>query len=130
MKKQQQDKRRRPARSSQEWSRLVSEWQTSNQSAQEFADSRGLGAHNLRKWARRLAKPAPQTSVRKTHGKPEPRLIPIGPAADARQKTPTAVGCGSIEVESPDGIVVRLFGDVSTEVLNATLSALSRRRSC
>jgi len=118
------DKRSRRLRSVEEKTRIVKEALVPNASVAEVARRHGVNANLLFNW-RRLY----QQGLLESHTRPPKatKLLPVKVAAPAATPAP-ASSSGTIEIEWPDKVRVRVAGDVSTSQLSAVLQALAQRR--
>ena len=114
----------RRLRSVEEKTRIVKETLVPNTSVAEVARRHGVNANLLFNW-RRLY----QQGLLECHTRPPKatKLLPVKVAAPAATPAP-ASSSGTIEIEWPDKVRVRVAGDVSAEQLSAVLSALAQSR--
>lgn len=112
-------KKRRSARSAEEWASIVGEWRTSQRTAEDVAAEHGVSRASLYGWAARLRRgdssppspPANRTSsfvgVKVVSTRPEPVVN-----TEAR-----------VELVTKTGRVLRVFGSVDVSALLCVLEA-------
>jgi hypothetical protein len=120
---------RRHRRTKAEWTKLVEEWRRSGLSSDEYAKQHNLGRLNLLKWAARLAPDRRKDGDPHNQGRNPTRFIPLQLASEGQTRRQEQLQ-GSIELELPDGCLVRVRGEVSSAVLAKVLAAVQGPKSC
>jgi hypothetical protein len=112
-------------RSSEEWKRLVGEWQRSGRSAAEFCRARGLSERTLAWWRWRLRTAATPAVPPASRG--AVRLVPVEvePVADDEEDYEDGSE-PAWELETPEGVVLRVYDDGLADVLRAAVAAVLR----
>ncbi len=99
-----------------EWAARVERWQRSGQDAETFAATAGLKARQLTWWKWKLGAAkaaAPNTSSRRRRRRSDsavPSLLPAHVVASSGSAA--ASGTGTVAIETPGGVVVRIPADV------------------
>src|SRR5688572_21165569 len=115
-------------RSSEEWARLIKEFERSGQTADAFARPRGIRPDTLKWWRWRLGREARATKT--TPSRPRAtrvKLLSVQPVADhslRHRHMPTPVW----ELVAPTGYELRVYDRRGLGVLRAALSAVSGNR--
>lgn len=107
-----------------EWRQIVSEWEASGLSADDFAGANGLGSSSLYTWRARFRDTATTraeaqaTEGDRNGGGRTVRFTPVHVAQSSRGH----VG-GRIEIVTRGGVLVRVHGEVASAALRAVLAA-------
>jgi len=115
-----QDGSRRQLRTVEEKTKIVKETLAPGVSVAEVARRHGVNANLLFTWRRQY-----QQGVLKSRTR-APRTVKLLPVKI--EEPPSRPTGGTIEIEWPDKVRVRLVGDVSAEQLAAVLGALAQSR--
>ena len=116
-------KPRRRLRTVEEKTKIVQETLAPGVSVAEVARRHGLNANLLFNWRRQYQQGVVESRTRQPCAV---TLLPVKVAEPVSSASPPATG--TIEIEWPDKVRVRLVGEVSTEQLTTVLAALAQRR--
>jgi transposase-like protein len=115
------------------WSRLVSDWESTDLSQGEFARERGISVHTLRYWLYQLRKEA-KTSVPSQSGaekssarsasKNDLRLLPVRTVASAPKARQPIASREFLELVLRSGACVRFQTGTDPRYLRALLAVL------
>ncbi len=112
------------------WSRLVSDWESTDLSQPEFARERGISVHALRYWLYRLRSEAkapvltqPQTEKPST-AKEDLRLLPVRAVASAPKARQPIASREVLELVLPSGACVRFHAGTDPRYLRALVAVL------
>ena len=97
------------------WREVIERQQASGQSIVGFCAKQGLAPASFHAWKRRLRRPE-----RKAGQKAAQALLPVQ-VVDA-----VPIGAGKLEVEWPDGVVLRVQG-CETQIVSVVVGALAAR---
>ncbi|HEX7115414.1 MAG TPA: transposase [Steroidobacter sp.] len=114
-------KPRRRLRTVEEKTKIVQETLAPDVSVAEVARRHGLNANLLCTWRRQYQQGVLESRTR------QPRAVKLLPVKVAEPGSRPAAA-GTIEIEWPDKVRVRLVGEVSSEQLEAVLAALAQSR--
>jgi transposase-like protein len=113
------------------WSRLISDWESTNLSQAEFSRERGISVHSLRYWLHRLRRESksslasqPESEELSAPPKEDLRLLPVravGSAPKARQPMPSGE---FLELVLPSGARVRFQTGTDPRYLRALVAVL------
>lgn len=120
-------------RSRAEWAAEIAQWRQSGLSAGEYAEAHGLKRSTLCWWSSKLGGELSTSSSPKLPGKPISAATPflplrvsgVGPAECARDHS-----AGELEIALPNGLVVRVRGEVSSALLSRVLEVAERGVAC
>ena len=125
---------RQPRRSREKWAELVDEWSRSGQSGEAFAASRSLPRSSFQLWRLKLRGSATKTK-QVVRVAATPRLVPVrirnAPPVLLDHLDPVPATDGSLgwEFTGVDGCVLRAYGAVARDGLDAALAAITPRSS-
>jgi transposase len=123
-------KRRRRRFSEQDRLQLIAAWRKSGESASKFAESRGVHASNLWRWASALeqAEETPSKAAARPTGFVELRVdASAGRAVAERTDVEPAP---QFQIEGPFGLRVRVYPGADVETLTRLLAALPGSGRC
>ena len=115
------------------WSRLVSDWESTDLSQPEFARERGISVHALRYWLYRLRSEAtapvltqPQTEKPSVPppAKEDLRLLPVRAVASAPKARQPIASREVLELVLPSGACVRFHVGTDPRYLRALVAVL------
>ena len=106
---------RRPQRTRDQWRSLVSDFETSGLSVQEFSRQRDIGYSSFCNWRRVFRQAAPQASA-------QPEFVELTPVPCATE--PGTAPTVAIEWTLKRGDNVQLSGALTAEQLHAVITAL------
>jgi transposase-like protein len=115
------------------WSRLVSDWESTDLSQGEFARERGISVHSLRYWLYQLRREAKasvpsQSGVEKSSAQSIPkndlRLLPVRAVASAPKARQQVASREFLELVLPSGRCVRFQAGTDLRYLRALVAVL------
>jgi transposase-like protein len=115
------------------WSRLISDFESTDLSQPEFAQERGVSVHSLRYWLYQLRKETKasalsQSETEKPSARPAPkedlRLLPVRAVRSAPQARQTRPSGEFLELVLPSGACVRFQAGTDPRYLRALVAVL------
>jgi transposase len=115
------------------WSRLVSDWESTDLSQGEFARERGISVHSLRYWLYRLrseakapvlSQPEKQNASAPPTSKEDLRLLPVRAVASAPKARQQVASREFLELVLPSGKCVRFQAGTDLRYLRALVAVL------
>ncbi len=115
------------------WSKLVSDWESTDLSQPEFARERGVSVHALRYWLYRLrseakapilSQPEKQNASAPPTSKEDLRLLPVRAVASAPKARQPIASREFLELVLPSGACVRFQVGTDPRYLRALVAVL------
>ncbi len=115
------------------WSRLISDWESTDLSQPEFARERGISVHSLRYWLYRLRRESKasvlsHSETEKSLAQPAPkedlRLLPVRAVASAPKARSPILSREFLEIFLPSGACVRFQAGTDPRYLRALVAVL------
>ncbi len=115
------------------WSKLVSDWESTDLSQPEFARERGVSVHALRYWLYRLrseakapilSQPEKQNASAPPTSKEDLRLLPVRAVASAPKARQPIASREFLELVLPSGACVRFHVGTDPRYLRALVAVL------